>query len=246
MARQETAKVLINRAAVECGLTASSDPFSTSDDSFTQLVGLLNAVGQELVELHEWQALREVFTFTVDLGTNATGIYDLPAAFGYMINQTGWDKTNGVSMGGPLSAQDWAYLDGRGLTSSSIYASFRQIDNKLYLYPQPPPDGLEVSFEYISRFWATDTSGATAKDEVTASSDIVLLEPILVVKFLKAKFKEAKGMDASSARMEFENMFLSRTGRDQGAYILNAAGSARGSAPLLSAFNTADTGYGVP
>jgi len=36
-----------------------------------------------------------------DISTGGT--YDLPADFNYMIDQTGWDRTNRVSIGGPLS-----------------------------------------------------------------------------------------------------------------------------------------------
>ena len=64
-------------------------------------------------------------------------------------------------------------------------------------------------------------------------------------KFLKAKFLEAKGFDASSARLEFENMFLSRTGKDKGAPTLSASRS-RNSLLLLNVWrNISDTGYGL-
>jgi hypothetical protein len=60
------------------------------------------------------------------------------------------------------------------------------------------------------------------------------------------KMLEAKGFDASAARLEFENMFDSRTGKDEGASILSAGRNSRGF-PYLSPYgNTGDTGYGVP
>jgi hypothetical protein len=66
----------------------------------------------------------------------------------------------------------------------------------------------------------------------------------MIIKFLKAKFLEAKGFDASSARLEFENMFNSRTGKDEGAPILSASSNTRGF-PYLSPYgNTSDTGFG--
>jgi len=242
MARQETAKTIINRAAAELAITASADPYSSTDEMFTQLTSLLNTAGQELVELHPWQVLREEWEFTTDAVADITGIYDLPTDFGYMIDQAAWDKTNNVPIGGPLSGQVWSYLEGRGLTTSTIYASFRLAENKLEIYPQPPPDAITLRFEYISRNWAED-SGGTGKDWTDAQSDIVRLDPLLVQKFVKVKFLDSKGMDASAARMDFENTFNSRSGKDEGAGILSASGGRNGP-HYLGWRNMPDTNYG--
>ncbi len=243
MARLSTANDIINRVAVEVGLSKVSDPLSSADEAFVQLSELLNAAGQELVELHQWQALVRVFELTTKLGD--AGSYDLPDDFSYMIDQTGWDKSNRVAIGGPLSAQDWSYLAGRDLISQSIYASFRLVDNKFDIYPQDPvPDGLNIRFEYMSRNWVQEQPSGLRKDLVTEGADIVLYEPILAIKFLKVKFLQAKGFDTTAAAQELENMFTSRTGKDTGASILSASNNSRGFPYLHPYYNTADTGYG--
>jgi hypothetical protein len=164
-----------------------------------------------------------------------------------MIDQTGWDQTNRVAMGGPLSSQDWSYLEGRDLVSQSIYASFRLDSNKMELYPQPPPVGLDIRFEYMSRNWVAEATNTDNRhDLVQTGSNLILYEPILIVKFLKVKMLEAKGLDASSARLEFENMFDARTGQDEGASILSASMNQRGFPYLHPFYSTGDTGYGVP
>lgn len=243
MARLYSANDIINRTALEVGLLTSDDPVADTDEAFIQLTGLLNSAGQEMVELHPWQILNQVFEFTTT--DTDTGTYDLPDDFSYMIDQTGWDKTNRVAIGGPLSPQDWSYLDGRDLVSQSIYASFRLVDNKFDLYPQPPPVGLQVRFEYISRNWVQPQQSTDPTDIVENGSDVVLYEPILIIKFLKAKFLEAKGFDPTSARLEFENMFNSRTGKDTGAPILSASNTSRGFPLLHPVYNTPDTGFGL-
>ena len=243
MGRISSANEIINRAAVEVGLTAVNDPVGDLDESFRQLTQLLNSAGQEMVELHPWQTL--VKSFQVITQTSDTGTYDLPSDYSYMIDQTGWEHTNRVAMGGPLSAQDWTYLKGRDLISQSIYASFRLVDNKFDIYPQDPvPDGLDINFEYINRNWVLESNGTTYRDSVGTGSDQVLYEPILIIKFLKAKFLEAKGFDAQAARLEFENMFNSRTGKDTGAPILSASNNSRGFPYLHPYYNTSDTGFG--
>lgn len=243
MPRLITVNDIMNRVGLEVGVAAETDPYSSIDGTYIQMGGLLNSCGQEMVELFEWQILTERIDFTTQIGESGT--YDLPDDFSYMIDQTGWDHTNRVSMGGPLSAQEWTYLAGRDLISQSIYASFRLVDYKLDLYPQPPPVGLQVTFEYISRNWLTNNDGSNPHDTISTGSDLVRYEPILIIKFLKAKVLEAKGFDASSARLEFENMFNSRTGRDKGAPILSASNSSRGFPYLNPYYNTPDTGYGM-
>jgi hypothetical protein len=66
------------------------------------------------------------------------------------------------------------------------------------------------------------------------------------LKFLKVKMLEAKGFDASSARLEFENIFDARTGQDEGASILSASNNSRGFPYLHPYYSTGDTGYGRP
>lgn len=243
MARLFTVNDIINRAAIEVGLNQVNDPVASEDDNYIQLTGLLNSAGQEMVELHPWQILTQVFEFTTQQGDSGT--YDLPDDFSYLIDQTGWDKSNRVAIGGPLSPQDWSYLDGRDLVSQSIYASFRLVDNQFDLYPQPPPVGIDIRFEYIQRNWVREAVTGNEFDVITAGSDTVLYEPILIIKFLKCKWLEAKGFDPTSARLEFENMFNSRTGKDVGAPILSAGNNARGFPYLHPYYNTSDSGYGL-
>ena len=242
MARFDNAGDIINRAALEIGLVPVSDPVGSTDEAFIQLTGLLTSAGQEMVELHPWQVLTSVFEFTTtDLDT---GSYDLPDDYSYMIDQTGWDRSNDLPVAGPLSAQDWTYLEGRDLVSSTIYASFRELDGKMNLFPQPPPVGLRVTFEYMGRNWLREQGASDAfRDTVGSGDDIILFEPILMVKFLKLKFLSAKGFDATTAALEFDNIFQGRIGKNTGAPILSASNT--GGYPYLNSYrNLPDTNYG--
>lgn len=242
MARQATASTIINRTALEVGLLSTSDPVGSSDEAFIQLTGLLNAAGQELVELHPWQVLRKEKEFTTAPGD--TGIYTLENDYAYMLQQTHWDKTNDEPLGGPLSAQDWAYLEGSDLLSNTIYVSYRVVNNQLELYKQPPDSGITIRYEYISRNWVQEAGETSANtDEVDSSSDIVVYEPILIQKLLKVKFLEAKGFNSEAARLEFETAFLSRTSRDEGAPILCASGGPK-TMSYISWRQVKDSGYG--
>lgn len=244
MARQETAGTIINRAAREMALTSAdvSDPFSTTNEAMSTLAGLLNAAGQELATLFEWQTITEEFTFNTT--SDVTDQYvDLPDDFDRFIEQTGWDLNNDVPLIGPLSAQQWAYLQGRDLAANTIYVAYRQNSDKMQIYPDPPPSNHDISIRYISRNWAQQSDG-TRIDFCTTNSDIVRLDPLLMQKFVKVKYLEAKNLPSQAAALQFENMLNARTGSDKGAQVLSAAGQI-GYFPYINPLlNTPDTGFG--
>ena len=243
MARNYDANSIVNRVAAEVGLTPVANVFTSNDDSFLQLTNLLNSAGQELVEVYPWQHLIGEVAFVTS--SSDTGKYELPADFAYMIDQTHWDRSNDVPLSGPLTPQDWTYLLGRDLVSTTIYASFRQVDGQLWLFPQPPPNGLEITFEYMKRNWVADSLNPGAfRDNVASAGDTVLFEPILIIKLLKVKYLSAKGFDSTAAASEFMTMLEVRTGRDKGAQLLNAGGNVR-SYPYIDYSNAPDSGYGL-
>jgi hypothetical protein len=161
-----------------------------------------------------------------------------------MMDQTGWDQNNQLPIGGPLSSQEWAFVNGIDGAATTIYASFRLAENKLQIWPQPTPEGLVISFEYISRNWLLEAgTGGQRLDRPQNGTNLVLFEPILMVKFLKLKFLSAKGFDTTTAARELDLMFGSRTGKDSGAPVLSAGGNGFGY-PYLGPGNLPITKFG--
>lgn len=245
MARYDTAANVINLAATDCGLTAVADPYSSLDPAFIQLRNLLTIAGREMIGLHDWQRLIKTHTITTVVPPD-TGDYDLPADFGRMIDQTGWTPTNRLPLGGPLSPQDWTYLVNTNLASSTVYVSFRQAQGQFRVLPQPPPTGIIMNFEYVSRYWVATALLPTvlAKDAPTAADDVILYEPILIQKFLKLRFLEAKGFDTVAASKQFEVAFMQWTGNDISAPTLSMARMRV--FPYLNWRNVPETNYGLP
>ena len=243
MARFKSAGQIINQVALEVGLRKVADPFNDADPAYEQLVGLLNSGGIELLEQAEWGVLRREKNFTTVGGDS--GIYDLPDDYAYMIDQTGWDRTEDVPLFGPLSAQVWSYLVGRDLVTSTIYASFRLTEGKLYLFPQPPAEGLEINYEYISDSWAAVASDpGTYANQVVESGDTPLYDSYLVERLLKLRFLEARGFDTAAAKNRYELSLESWRGKDKSAPVLRA-GSGGWNFPYLDIYdNTPDKGYG--
>jgi hypothetical protein len=248
MPRYDTAGDIINSAAVECGLTAVSDPFASTDPAFIQLVQLLTNTGRELLGLYQWNRFVKTHSITTVVPPD-TGDYDLPDDFAFMIDQTGWTPTNaglGLPLGGPLSEQDWAYLVNTNLASSTIYVSFKMSQGQFQVLPQPPPTGIDIIFSYISRYWVALSAAPTvaASDKITASDNVVFYEPILITKFLKLRFLESKGFDTTAASQQFQSVFMQWTGKDVSAPVLNAARMRV--FPYLGWRNIPETNFGLP
>lgn len=233
----------LNRVAVEVGLDAVTDPFSDANPDFKRLTYLINIAGEELSQLFPWEFLvKEHQIETVDTDS---GDYDLPEDFLYMINQTGWERAENVPLFGPLSAQDWQYLLGRDLVSQTIYASFRISEGKFRIFPQPPPNGLDIHFEYCARNWVIDSgTGNTLTDTCNQGGDTPLFDRTLLSRMLKVKYLEAKGFDTNKAQADLNQSYTLLTSHDQGAEILSAGRNNRGFPYLSGFYNVPDSGYG--
>lgn len=237
------AEDILNRVAAEVGIQPVSDPYASQDPFFIQLRYLLNIAGEELMQAYPWETLVRTHSITTQVGDS--GEYAMPSDFGYILNQTSWDNTNNVPMGGPLSAQDWTYLKGRDLASNTLYASFRISQGKFNVFPDAPTIARDLSFEYISANWVgTAIADPTnAKADVTLPSDVPLYDKTLISRALKVKYLESGGFDTGKAQADYNQIFAFLTGNDKGAPVLNAGRTGSG-IPYLSSYNVGDTGFG--
>jgi len=239
-----TANDILNQVAAEIGISPVPDPYGSQDDAFIQMRYLLNTAGNQLVIAYPWELLNREANITTSAGDS--GVYPLPEDFFYMIDQTGWERSQNVPLSGPLSPQDWQYLKGRDLVTSTIYASFRLKDGTFNIFPQPPPEGLDIYYEYISKNWVSDgvLPNPTYKREVTTGSDIPQFDKTLLTRFLKQQMLSAKGFDANDAKEDFAQIFGFLTGLDKGAEVLSV--SRNNGFPYLNAWrNLPDSGYGL-
>lgn len=252
MARYDTAGEIVNRVLAEVGIIpVPADPFATQDAAVVQATYLLTTVGRQLLKLHQWEILQREHVIVTQ--ASDTGKYDLPDDFDRMIPQSHWSRTQRVRVPGSVTPQIWQYLRGRNLVSSTIYAVFREVQNQFWLYPQPPdatvPEGLTVAFEYISRGWVqtAETVGTQLpeyRDSPMSSGDRVFFDPTLIERFLKLRFKEARGMETQGAQNEFLQLFASVTGQDVGGDVVNAANMSQPYPYLNQQRNLPDTGFG--
>lgn len=191
--------------ATEVALTEFADPYSSVDENAKRLRGCLKTAGLELSAMRLWPQLRQEHTFTT--GNADSGIYQLPADFRCMVDQTGWDRASQWPMEGPLSAQEWHTVIAQQ-NNVVMTAYFREAESELWLWPRPPPAGAEIAFEYASRYWVS-SDGASIPDKLfpTVATDRVLLDPLLVARALKYHFLGEMGLDITKARADYEQAF---------------------------------------
>ena len=242
----DTAGQIINDALVEVGLTAVTDPFAESDSNVVQMCTFLKSLGREVTHQHDWTILRKEATFTTVQGTST---YALPSDFHEMYDQTGWNRTNRLPLGGPLSAQEWQYLKSR-LVGVVFTVLFRPMAGQIYIYPDnPTPGGYDVAYEYKSDgCWKVAVGGGlfVYRDYPSDSADICLFDTLMMSRGLKLAWLKAHSFDTTSAQQDFDQALMFSKGQDSFVPVLNLNNRSmlRGIDPLLGQQNVPITGYG--
>jgi hypothetical protein len=215
-----TAGEIINDAGVEVGLNSVTDPFSSYDGNYVQLRTLLKSCGRELVQARNWTYLRKEHTFTTVLGTST---YAMPTDMLRMYDQSGWNRTNRLPLGGPLSPSEWQYLKAR-LVGVVFTVLFRPMNQLINLYPDTDtPGGYVIAFEYGSKYWLSSAATPTvlSKEAPTASDDLVWFDPLLITRALKLAFLKAKGLDTTAAEQDYAATLNAAMGMDNPGKVLN-------------------------
>lgn len=179
-----TAQTVIAQAALEVGLIQlasdlGDDVYQSTDPNIAQLRALLKRCGRELVDEYNWEQLRAEWSITT-VGTldgdhhlqPRNGAYVMPPDWRAMIAQSGWNRTNRLPMGGPLSEQEWQYLSSM-LTGVVWTILFRPMQGMLWLYPSTEtPTGQEITFGYKSSYWARPSALVEGTDYGTWAPDV--------------------------------------------------------------------------
>lgn len=237
----DTVQNVINQAAQECGLYVPSgnNPLTSVDPAMSRLVALARSCGAELMKMYEWQSKLIIYTLTTANGD--TGQYPLPNDFDCMIDQTGWQQSYFWPLRGPYSAQMWQRVV--NYPTTGIYVAFRIQNNQLWLWPQPPPVNIGISFMYKTRGWVVNSQTGAIQEAFSNASDTINFDWLLFVKFLKLRYLESIGHDTTAAMENFKSVFDTVTSQEQGAAPeLELAKDSR--FPFITGFNSPDTGFG--
>jgi hypothetical protein len=237
----ETAASIISDVAVEVGLSdPGADPVASTDDNVKQLVRLLTAAGRAILRDYTWSQFRKQAEVTLEDGI---ATYSLPSDFRRVIDQTAWDRTSDLPLGGPVSSQQWQALQAQS-AGGVVDTYFRVLGGDIQVTPTPTSTR-SVFLEYVSNYWVAATGNAApTADRVSASTDVVWLDPYLVSRKVRVLFLEAKGFDSSAARADYERAWDAAVSADSAAPVLSLSQRAAGFGRLLDSVNVPDTGFG--
>jgi hypothetical protein len=233
-----TAIDIINNACHELGLPTASLNSATGDTLGNQSLALLNALGEELTRVHDWQFLEKVMDFA---GDGIVDQFSLPTDFGRQVNQTQWATKSKRPLQGPDSAQIWSWSQ-YGIVSVGIFFRYRILGNKYSLFPVPGA-GEEFALYYISKNWVIDQDPPNdLKDRITKTGDIPLFDSRLLTSGLKVKLWAQKGFDTTVLQSEFNFMLDAEKGQNQGARVIDLCGG--DSQIYLGWRNIPESGFG--
>jgi hypothetical protein len=237
-----TAGEIINDAMSEIGLGTDPDPYTSTDANFIQACSLLKSLGRDVVAFRGWSHLRGEHTFTTVAGQ---ADYPLPADYYSMVPQTGWNRSNLTPLVGPASPQVWNYLMA-GNFGGTVNVTFRGMNRRLSIYPTT--GGMDISFEYSSRYWVSlaGTPDTASSETPLHSTDLVWFSPLLMVRGLKMLMLRAKGFDSTGASQEYSRTLELAKSHDAPSPVLSVTYNRRSAGfRFIDGRNIPETGYGA-
>lgn len=221
--------------ARDCGFAVPATLVGNSDDTASMLLALANKSGKSLAG-YPWQVLQKENTFAT---VASTPDYALPADYGWIQNNTLWDRTNLWPDRGSISPQEWqAYKS--GIATTTPRARFRVKLGRLYIDPTPSSVAT-VAYEYISNKWAWDGVSTYANNFVT-DSYISLIDEFLIELDLTWRFLERKGLAYAEAKAEADDQIWQSLGQDAPKNPVNLGDDNRPWPPLPVLPSTGYTG----
>jgi hypothetical protein len=236
----KTAGTIINRAAVQLGLSAYADPYASADANAVLLRELLATLGEDLVTQHEWTNLVKDASIVTVAGQTS---YQLPDDYDRMVDQTAWNRSSTWPMFGPVSQQTEQLL--RVFSATALLAfPFRMAGSSVQMTVSPPEGSLLV-LKYISHNWVQSVGSDGADlDGPTQAGDLCLFDPLLLIMGLKLRWLEVKGFDTTVAYAAYRDRLDNARTSDTGARVLSMEQK-----PLLGRFidmyNSPPTGLGT-
>lgn len=207
------------------GFTRPTTLVGNTNDDARQVLELINAAGRQLASRHRWQKMNFEATFTT-VATESQG--DLATIIGAtqvlkaILEDTIWNRTTRLPICGPLSPRLWQGY--KALAMTGPYPQYR-IRGGALLFNPVPTAGQTCYFEYQSKCWLTDSTGATPRVKVTADNDIFLVGEDLVRASLEWRWLKKKGLEYAEEFQEYEYLVKDAITDDKPRATLHMDGS---------------------
>lgn len=186
-----TLLTIVNAAQARLNLPITSVIVGNTSQTQKQLLALANSEGIETADAFAWQNLINEASFTTtatETQTNAT----LPTDFGWIVDETFYDRTSTLEVKGPINPREWQALKAIG---SSVSEPRFRIRGNLILFNPVPAAGHTCVYEYVSKNWCSDSTGVTEQSAWAADTDLPLLNENVFTLGIIWRWKAAKELD---------------------------------------------------
>ena len=225
-----TLLTIIQGASDTIGLNRPSAIVSSTDGNVRTLLSFAQTEGRELLERFAWTQTQLEATHTT-LAAELQGVMETIApGFGYIINNTFWNRTLTQPVPGPLNPSEWQGLKARVATGP--YSSYRLQGGKLYGYPAPAA-GNTWAFEYQTTYFCQSEAGVN-QSAWTADTDVGILDENLMELGVVWRFKKKNGLDYSEDFRIYEQKLANETARVGGKRTLSMNGGGMGATGLYT------------
>lgn len=140
--------------------------------------------------------------------------YALPSDWKNQVSNTEWNRTQHWPLGGPVTAQQAAFLKG-GIVSSGPWLRFRITGSRFELIPNPP-NSYTLSLEYISNAWVRPVAGGTASS-FSADTDLTIYDDSLLILGTKMLWRQEKGFESSIVERDYKSLLDKTSGQNKSA-----------------------------
>lgn len=217
-----TLLTIINDAQALLNLPVTTTVVTNTGEAQKQLLRIANLEGRALARVHPWQNLLTERSFTTT-ATNQQTNETLPADFGWIVDETLYNRTSTQPVLGPLSARTWQEQKAYG--SSLTWPQYRLRGNSFYFLPAPPA-GQSVYYEYVSKYWC-ESSGGTDQESWAADTDTGRLDEYVMTLGIVWRWNKSKGHAYQDDYDEYERQKQLAISRDGSRRTLNVGGPMR-------------------
>lgn len=202
------------------GLNSPTYVIGNTDPQIQQLLALLNEEGEDLAQRTAWQSLTHEASFTTVATEIQGAVSTIAPGLKYIINDTIWNRDLRRPVYGPLAAQRWQQL--KAMAMQGPFNQFRVRGDDILFIPTPSA-GQSCYFEYVSKYWLTDTSGTTSRSAFASDDDVSVLDESLLILGTIWRWKAMKGFDFTIDQEKYEERVMNAIARDGSKDWLNLA-----------------------
>lgn len=190
---------IVNAAQAALNLPITSTVVGNTGQTQKQLLALANLNGKVTADEFAWQRLIRETSFTTTATEEQTDASaDLPEDFGWIIDETLYNRTSMQQVYGPLAPREWQ--DRKAFGTQVRPSQYRIRGNSFWFLPSPAASQT-VYYEYVSSYFC-ESSGGTAQEQWTADTDVPRFPELVATLGLIYAWKAAKGMECN---LEFNN-----------------------------------------